>query len=298
MIVENVESEFAFLYNTPMRKYVELIIGSILLSLGIYLFVTPNGINFGGVIGLAQIIEYFLVKCMPNFSKMNLVGVINFLINIPLFIMGFKIMNKEFCIKTIISLIVQTLTLSILPKQSIVIMPDMLSNCIFGALMCGVGVGLALQSSGCCGGMDIAGVCLSKIKPGFSVGKLSNIVNSILFAICAFLFDVQTSLYSILFVVILYFVSDRIHYQNINVTVFVFTRKENMKNVIMEKTGRGVTYWMGKGAYTENDEYILYCAINKYEIRNFKKIVHDIDPNVFITISEGQEINGGFEKRL
>lgn len=82
---------------------------------------------------------------------------------------------------------VQTITLSILPKQSFVIMPDMLSNCIFGALMCGIGVGLALQSSGCCGGMDIAGVCLSKTKPGFSVGKLSIIINSILFTICAFI---------------------------------------------------------------------------------------------------------------
>ena len=93
-----------------MKKYAELIIGSILLSLGIYLFVSPNGINFGGVIGLAQIIEYFLVKWMPHLSKMNLVGIINFLINIPLFIMGFKIMNKEFCIKTVISLIVHTIT--------------------------------------------------------------------------------------------------------------------------------------------------------------------------------------------
>ena len=281
-----------------LEKYGELVLGSILLSVGIYLFVTPSGINFGGVIGLAQIIEYFLVRWIPSLSSLNLVGVINFMINIPLFIMGLKIMNKEFCFKTIISLIVQTITLSILPKQDSMLVSDMLSNCIFGALMCGIGVGLALQSSGCCGGMDIAGVCLAKIKPGFSVGKLSNIVNGILFFVCAFIFDVKTSLYSILFVFILYFVSDHIHYQNINVTVFVFTRKENVKNAIMEKTGRGVTYWMGKGAYTENEQYILYCAINKYEIREFKKIVHEIDPNAFLTISEGQEINGGFEKRL
>ena len=123
-----------------VEKYIELIIGSILLSLGIYLFVTPNGINFGGAIGIAQIIEYIIVKMVPRLGHMKLVGIINFMINIPLFIMGFKIMNKEFCIKTVISLVVQTITLSILPKQSFVIMPDMLSNCIFGALMCGIGV--------------------------------------------------------------------------------------------------------------------------------------------------------------
>ena len=77
-----------------VEKYIELIIGSILLSLGIYLFVTPNGINFGGAIGIAQIIEYFIVKMVPSLGPMNLVGIINFMINIPLFIMGFKIMNK------------------------------------------------------------------------------------------------------------------------------------------------------------------------------------------------------------
>ena len=275
-----------------VEKYTELVVGSILLSVGIYLFVTPNGINFGGVIGLAQIIDYFLVKMVPS------LGHHSFIINIPLFIMGLKIMNKEFCLKTILSLIVQTITLSVLPKQSFVIMPDMLSNCIFGALMCGIGVGLALQSSGCCGGMDIAGVCLSKIKPGFSVGKLSLIVNSILFTVCAFIFDLKTSLYSIIFVAILYFISDRIHYQNINMTALVFTKKENMKNVIMEKTGRGVTYWIGKGAYTDTQQYILFCAVNKYELRNFKKIVNEIDPHAFVTISEDQEITGGFEKRL
>lgn len=55
---------------------------------------------------------------------------------------------------------------------------------------------------------------------------------------------------------------------------------------------------MGKGAYTENDQYILYCAINKYEVKTFKKIVHDIDPQAFVTISEDSEILGGFEKRL
>ena len=185
---------------------------------------------------------------VPSLGDMKLVGIINFMINIPLFVMGFKIMNKEFCIKTVISLVVQTITLSILPKQSFVIMPDMLSNCIFGA--------------------------------------------------CAFIFDLQTSLYSIIFVAILYFISDRIHYQNINMTVLIFTKKENMKNVIMERTGRGVTYWMGKGAYTDTEQYILFCAVNKYEIRNFKKIVNEIDPKAFVTISEDQEIDGGFEKRL
>lgn len=281
-----------------LEKYGEVIVGSILLSLGIYLFVTPNGINFGGMIGIAQLLDLLIGKLVHIPDSLNLVGFINMALNIPLFLMGYKIMNKEFCLKTILSLIVQTITLSLLPKNSMIIMPDMLSNCIFGALMCGIGVGLALQGSGCCGGMDIAGVCLAKIKPGYSVGKLSLIVNSIVFTICAFVYDLETTLYSIIFVAILYFVSDRIHLQNINVTVLIFTKSEYMKDVIMKTTGRGVTYWMGKGAYTGDDRYILMVAMNKYEIKEFKKLIHDVDPSAFLIISEGPEISGGFEKRL
>ena len=81
-------------------------------------------------------------------------------------------------------------------------------------------------------------------------------------------------------------------------TAFIFTKKAELKNEIMTRTGRGVTYWIGKGAYTDNDLYILYTALNKYEIRRLNKIVKEIDSNAFITLSEGQKISGGFEKRL
>ena len=185
-----------------LEKYGEVIAGSILLSLGIWLFVTPNGLNFGGVIGTSQIIEVFVRKLLPIPKSMNIVGIINFMINIPLFIMGYRILNREFCIKTGMSVVVQTITLSILPNLTHPVMPDMLSNCIFGAIMCGVGVGLALKGSGSTGGIDIAGVCLSKTKPGFSVGKLSTIVNAVILTCCAFIFDLQTTLYSILLVIV------------------------------------------------------------------------------------------------
>ena len=76
-----------------------------------------------------------------------------------------------------------------------------------------------------------------------------------------------------------------------------FTSLE-VKKAIMEKTGRGVTHWQGKGAYTEHDKDILFCACNKYEISELRNIVETIDPHAFITLVEGPMIEGGFEKRL
>lgn len=262
------------------------------------MFVTPNHINFGGLIGLAQLVEYALHLFLPIQNNGNILGMINLALNIPLFIMAYRIMNKEFCIKTIFSLMIQTILLSVLPPIAKPIVPDMLLNVIFAALICGIGVGLALTGSGCCGGMDIATVCLVKKRPDMKAGQLSIYFNIVIFGICLFVYDVQTILYSIVFVAILYTTADRFHSQNINVTALIFTQNKQLKQHIMHEMGRGVTYWNGKGAYTDSDKEILYVAINKYEIQQLNDIIHTLDPKAFVTFSQGAMIHGGFEKRL
>lgn len=280
------------------KQYFDLIFGSTLLTLGIYLFVTPNGINFGGVIGLAQIIEIFLRRFIAIRSDANLVGMINFLINVPLFLIGYRVMSRRFCIKTMLSVAVQTLLLSVLPPLKAPLVEDVLLNCIFGAILCGVGVGYALRGSGCCGGMDIACMCLVKKYPDFKSGRLSIYVNAVLFSVCLFLFDLETTMYSIIFVAILYTVADRFHDQNINVAALIFTDVSTVQTEILQKMGRGVTFWNGYGAYTNHPKKILFCAVNKYEIGELQEIIHEQDPNAFVTFFVGPLIHGGFEKRL
>ena len=267
-----------------LEQYFYLVLGSTLLTLGIWLFVTPNQINFGGMIGLAQLIDYFIHKFLVLPKSLNTLGMINLLMNIPLFIFGYKIMNKEL--------------LSILPAIKEPIVEDALLNVAFAAIICGIGVGLALRSSGCCGGIDIATVCLVKKNPDFKAGQLSIIFNVVLFGICLFIYDIKIIMYSIVFVAILYTTADKFHLQNINVAVLIFTKNKEIKEAIMKQMGRGVTYWMGKGAYTETDQEILYVAINKYEIQQLNKIVSSLDPKAFVTLAQGPMVHGGFEKRL
>ena len=281
-----------------MKKYFNVILGSILLSIGIWLFVTPNNINFGGLVGTAQLINYFIHLFIFAPSSINLLGIINLLLNIPLFLIAYKIMNKDFCIKTLLSVFIQTVLLSILPVVSKPLVDDMILNVVFGAMICGMGVGIALTGSGCCGGMDIATVCLVKKKPDLKTGKLSIGFNIILFSICLLIYDLPTIMYSTVFVAILYTVADYFHSQNINVTVLIFTKNKEVKKKIMYEMGRGVTCWNGKGAYTDTDTEILYVAINKYEEGQIEKIIHDLDPHAFVTYSSGAKIHGGFEKRL
>ncbi len=281
-----------------MRKISNLVLGSVLLTVGIWLFVTPNHINFGGMIGLSQLIEYAIKHLLPVPDGMNLLGIINFTLNIPLFIMAYTIMNRDFCIKTLVSLAIQTVLLSVLPAVNAPVVEDMILNVVFGAMICGIGVGLALSGSGCCGGMDIATVCLVKKKPDFKTGQVSIYFNIVLFGICLFVYDVKTIMYSAVFVGILYTVADHFHYQNINVTALIFTKEPMVKQRILKEMGRGVTCWKGEGAYTSTDCEVLFVALNAYEESQIEQIIHETDPHAFVTYQSGAKVHGGFEKRL
>ena len=281
-----------------MRKISNLVLGSVLLTVGIWLFVTPNHINFGGMIGLSQLIEYAIKHLLPVPSGMNLLGIINFTLNIPLFIMAYTIMNRDFCIKTLVSLAIQTVLLSVLPAVNAPVVEDMILNVVFGAMICGIGVGLALSGSGCCGGMDIATVCLVKKKPDFKTGQVSIYFNIVLFGICLCVYDVKTIMYSAVFVGILYTVADHFHYQNINVTALIFTKEPMVKQRILKEMGRGVTCWRGEGAYTSTDCEVLFVALNAYEESQIEQIIHETDPHAFVTYQYGAKVHGGFEKRL
>ena len=281
-----------------MRKISNLVLGSVLLTVGIWLFVTPNHINFGGMIGLSQLIEYAIKHLLPVPDGMNFLGIINFTLNIPLFIMAYTIMNRDFCIKTLVSLAIQTVLLSLLPAVNAPVVEDMILNVVFGAMICGIGVGLALSGSGCCGGMDIATVCLVKKKPDFKTGQVSIYFNIVLFGICLFVYDVKTIMYSAVFVGILYTVADHFHYQNINVTALIFTKEPMVKQRMLKEMGRGVTCWKGEGAYTSTDCEVLFVALNAYEESQIEQIIHETDPHAFVTYQSGAKVHGGFEKRL
>ena len=278
--------------NKNSIKYLQLILGSVLFAGAIHYFVAPVQINAGGIVGVAQILNYIL----PIHG--NLTGIINLLINIPLFILAIREISRDFCCKTALSILIQMIVLSFLPDMNEPIMPDILSNCMIGAVLGGIGVGFCLTASGSAGGSDILGVYLTKKKPGFSVGKLNYVLNFFVLGTSAILFDFQIALYSIIFIVIMYYVSDQVHYQNINLLVTVITQSKEAKKEIMSQLGRGVTYWQGKGAYAESEQEILMCCISKYEARTIKKIVNSVDPRAFVILTESNPVQGNFEKRL
>lgn len=282
------------------RNYGLVIVGNFLFAFGLNIFVVPLGLYSGGMIGFAQILRTALTEYMgigiPG--GIDIAGILNFLFNIPLFLLAYKSISRKFFIKTLFSVFVQTIFLTVLTIPAIPILDDVLAACLIGGIICGVGIGLTLRAGGCGGGVDILGVYFSLKKPGTSVGKLSIVINFVVFGLCALLFELPVAIYSILYSVCMAQAMDKIHYQNINMTATIFTKREGLQKKINLEMTRGVTYWTGAGAYTDEDTYVLMTVISKYEVNTLKKIIHSMDPQAFVIFNEGMSVSGNFEKRL
>lgn len=196
------------------------------------------------------------------------------------------------------SVLTQTAFFSLIAIPSVPILSDRLTACIIGGLLAGAGVGLTLRAGGSGGGNDIIGLYMAKKYESFSVGRMTLIINGIIYLICAMLFELPTALYSIIYSAVCALVTDHVHLQNINMNVQIFTKDPELYHVILQKLGRGVTYWKAVGGYTETDTYVIITIISKYEIAPLRQMLLEKDPHAFVIMSEGPEIFGNFEKRL
>ena len=281
-----------------LAKNAGLIIGgSLLYALGMNLFLTPLHLFSGGGVGLAQLLTLFFEQLI-DVGSFNLYGVVYLLINIPLLFLAYFQLGYKFFIKTLIGSGAISLFITLVPTLAVPIVDDYLTSVLIGGIACGAGVGIILIAGGSGGGIDVVAMWAAKKFRNASVGKISLYFNVLLYAVMLFMFDAETVIYSLIFTVVFTLVLDKTHYQNINVRVMIFTKKDGIDKEINVRTRRGVTKWDGCGAYTKESTQILVSCINKYEVNEVMDLVHSIDPQAFVIVDENVMVSGNFEKRL
>lgn len=283
-----------------LNQAILILAGNFIFALGVNQIITPMNLYNGGFTGIAQLTRIFLIDFVgiPQIPGVDYLGIIYFIVNVPLFFYGYKVMGKEFCITSLISIMVASLAMSIVPVATKPLFDNYLAACLVGGVIAGTGAGLVLRGGTSGGGQDIIGVCLSKTHPNFSVGKISIAINCLIYIVCLMMFNIEIVIYSFIYATIIGISIDRVHIQNINVEAMIFTKKVGISNEIMEKLGRGVTRWEGEGAYTGEGTHVLVTMISKYEIDRLMNIVKSIDPQAFVVMNEGSRIYGNFEKRF
>ncbi len=287
------------LYLEEGKRTLGGIIGAFLYAAGINLFIVPAGLYTGGIMGICQVIRTLMVENLHmNFGTMDIAGIIYYLINIPIFILAYLKLGVKFFVKTLITVTMSTVFLSMIPPIAIV--EDVMAACVVGGIVSGVGIGIILRMGSSSGGMDVAGVLLTKWKRDFSVGKVNLLVNLVLYAACLFLFDVEIVVYSVIYAAVHAVAMDKVHIQNINVEVNIISKVDTstLEKEVFEELGRGITKWSTIGAYTYEQSHILYIMLSKYEVNRLKSIIHKHDPNAFIVVNEGVSVDGHYLKKL
>lgn len=279
------------------KDYFLIIFGSLIFVVGVNFFIVPMGLYNGGIVGSAQLIRTILARFWQISFSFDIAGIINMALNIPLLFLAYKNFSRKFFIGTMLSLVIQTIGFSFIPIPSQALVGDVVANIVVGAIISGAGLGIILLGGASSGGIDIIAVYSSVKKPSISVGGLSMAVNFMVYVICAVLFKLEIAIYSIVYAGIVSFGMDYFHYQNIEMSLMVFTKNIHVKDEIMNRFERGVTYWKGVGAYTKNDVEVFVTACSKYEAIRIKKMIQQMDPQAFI-IMNSTNITGGFEKRL
>lgn len=292
------------LYNTLHNRWLRLVAavaGELISAAAMNLFIVPLNLYSGGTMGVCQLIRTLLVSRLGlNFGATDVAGILYFLVNIPILLFAFKNLGKALVAKTIICTVSYSLFYSMIPIPSAPIVDDYLTACLLGGILTGVGSGIVLTCGCSSGGLDVIGLCLSKRGSSFTVGKFSLTFNVFLYTACLILFSPEIAIYSVIYNFFTSMVLDRMHQQNVNVMALIFTHEDEhvLGQFIIDKIGRGVTYWNGTGAYTGKGVHVLCVSLSKYEIEELLHAVHSIDPHAFFTVQEGVRVYGNFRRKL
>lgn len=272
-----------------VKRIIFVPLGAMIVAVGLEIFLVPNNIIDGGVIGISILTSYL--------TNINL-GVLLVLFNIPFFLIGYKHIGKTFAITTLIGDIILGVGVALFHPVP-VLTDDPLLASVFGGMCLGVGVGLVIRHGGSLDGTEILAILFNKGTP-FSVGEIVMFMNVFILGSAGFVFGWDHAMYSL----IAYFIA----YKTIDLTIegldqsksvwIISDQYKEIGEAINARLGRGVTYLNGEGAYTGDDKRVIFTVITRLEEAKVKNIVEENDESAFLAVGDIHDVKGGrFKKK-
>ena len=286
------------MFKWNLKELIQNTIGLIIFCIGINLFVEPNHLYSGGILGLAQLLNRFINDLTGG--NIYLTGTLYLLINIPLLITAYFAISKSFCARTIFTVGLQTIMLDIIPIPAKPLVNDLLTNVLIGGTLVGVGIAQVLSATGSTGGTDIIGIILTNKYKGFSVGRFALGFNAFIFGISGILYGISTMIYSVMYSIVENISIDRLHDQNVSTSVTILTKTKPTKiyDFIKKELDRGATCWEGTGLYDNSTSYITFITLSRYELHKLEKFIEVTKQDVFLVKNDYVGVDGNFKKRL
>ena len=273
------------------KNYGLVLIGSLLVSVGYVFFIIPHNIVPGGIFGVSIIINQ--LSGLP-------IGLVSLCINIPVLLLGIKILGGKFGIKTILSMILCSIMIDSLSFifPDITLTKDILVSSVFGGTIIGSGIALVIMAGATTGGTDIIARIIS-IKLRASVGKMLLIVDGaiVLMGILIFM-NLDLAPYSIIAIFAISKSIDFVQYGiDVNKAAFIISSEhETIRNYILEKD-RGGTYFKGTGLFfKEKEQNIIFTVLNKKIMSDLELFIKKADPEAFVAMMNANDVFGrGFK---
>lgn len=264
-------------------------IASLIMSINIKSFVRAGNLIPGGFTGLSLLLQR---SAIVFFGVQLPYSLINIALNaIPAFI-GFKIIGKKFTSYSVVMIVLNSFLVDLIPVTPITYDPLLVS--VFGGILNGLAIVIALYGKASSGGTDFIAVYLSqKLKKpswNFVFG-----INVVILLTAGWLFGFEAAMYSIIFQFVSTQIIERFHQKDQKVTLFIVTNiPELLEQELMEFTHHGVTRLNGKGCYLKEDKYLLYTVVGADEVKDVVQLVRKLDPTVFINSIKSAGITGRF----
>ncbi|MGF7036382.1 uncharacterized membrane-anchored protein YitT (DUF2179 family) [Paenibacillus mucilaginosus] len=266
-----------------------VIIGGFITAYGLEAVLIPNNVSDGGITGLS--IVGFELTGLP-------LGLLIAVLNIPFIFLGYKQIGKSFAIYSVIGIASLAVGTAVLHHISPIIEGDTLLVTVVGGIIIGFGMGLALRNGGALDGIDMLAVLLSRKLP-FGTSDLILFLNMFVFIVVSTVFGLQGAFLS---AIAYYIASKVIHIVEEGLsgakTFKIITKHpETMVETIRDRLGRGATYNLVQGGYSNEQFREITCVINRLEESKMKEIIYEIDPSAFVMVYDVAEVRGGNFKK-
>ena len=257
-------------------SFLLITLGATLAALALEIFLVPNNIIDGGIIGISIMISYI--------TKVKL-SILTFVLNIPFLILGYKQLGKSFLIKAAYAMLVFSILLEQF-KPVPELTNDILLATVFGGLLLGIGVGFVIKFGACLDGTEVVAILINK-KTSFSVGQVVMFLNFFIYSTSGLLFGWDRALYSILTYFITFKIIDMVSegFEQAKAAMIITNHGEEIANSIYKHLGRTVTMLEGEGLIS-GKKVVLYAVVTRIEIPELKRIVAADDYSAFVTITD------------
>ena len=272
-----------FKQHEPLRAYTLIILGCIIGGAAYPLFLVPNNIAPGGLTGIATILNYLFG--MP-------VGITSMVLNLPLFLIGYRAMGRTFVFRSFIATVLFSVAIDLIKLPSLT--DDVLLGSVYGALLLGLGLGLILRGGATTGGSDMIARMVNKRVPFITVGTFLFAVDCLVILAAAFTMSARAALYALICIFISAKAVDLVlaGMGSAKACFIISNKHESIAQRIMDELERGATILPGIGAYSKEPRGVLISVVSRAEVVPVKRIVHEEDEKAFVFITDTHETLG------